>query len=81
MLSKELRKRGIFISSSGVRSVLLRNNLENVKKRLKALEKKVAQEGTLLSESQIAFAKLYTTKTPITAADLFNLDFITLSAH
>ena len=124
-VSNELRKRGIFISSSGVRSIWVRNNLENFKKRLKALEEKVAQEGILLSESQIAalekkklddeacgeietshpgylgsqdtfyvgtlkgvgriyqqtfvdtyskiaFAKLYTTKTPITAADMLN---------
>ena len=40
--SNELRKRGIFVSGSGVRSVWLRNNLENFKKRLKALEDKVA---------------------------------------
>ena len=53
-VSNELRKRGIFISSSGVRSIWVRNNLENFKKRLKALEEKVAQEGILLSDSQIA---------------------------
>lgn len=123
--SNELRKRGIFISGSGVRSVWLRNNLENFKKRLKALEDKVANDGIILSDAQvaalekkkqddeacgeietahpgylgsqdtfyvgnlkgvgriyqqtfvdtyskIAFAKLYTTKTPITAADMLN---------
>ena len=123
--SNELRKTGIFISGSGVRSVWLRNNLENFKKRLKALEEKVAREGIILSDAQIAaiekkkqddevcgeidtehpgylgsqdtfyvgnlkgvgriyqqtfidtyskvaFAKLYTTKTPITSADLLN---------
>ena len=32
--SNELRKQGVFISGSGVRSIWLRNNLENVKKRL-----------------------------------------------
>ena len=32
----------------------MRINLENFKKRLKALEEKVAQKDTLLSESQIA---------------------------
>ena len=37
--SNELRKRGIFISPSGVRSIWLRNNLENFKKRLSLLEK------------------------------------------
>jgi len=124
-VSNELRKRGIFISASGVRSVWLRNDLENFKKRLKALEAKVAEDGIILTEDQVAalerkkqddevsgeietshpgylgsqdtfyvgnlkgvgriyqqtfvdtyskvaFSKLYTTKTPITAADLLN---------
>jgi transposase InsO family protein len=123
--SNELRKEGIFVSPSGVRSIWLRNNLENFKKRLSALEAKVANDGIILSDAQIAafekkkqddeacgeietahpgylgsqdtfyvghlkgvgriyqqtfvdtyskvaFAKLYTTKTPITAADLLN---------
>jgi len=123
--SNELRKKGIFVSGSGVRSIWLRHNLENFNKRLKALEEKVANEGILLSDAQVAalekkkhddeacgeietahpgylgsqdtfyvgnlkgvgriyqqtfvdtyskvaFAKLYTTKTPITAADVLN---------
>lgn len=123
--SNELRKKGVFVSPNGVRSIWLRNNLENFKKRLKALEEKVASEGIILSDAQIAaiekkkqddeacgeietahpgylgsqdtfyvgnlkgvgriyqqtfvdtyskvaFAKLYTTKTPITSADLLN---------
>jgi transposase InsO family protein len=123
--SNELRKKGVFVSGSGVRSVWLRHNLANFKDRLKALEVKVASEGILLTESQIAalerkkyddeacgeietahpgylgsqdtfyvgtlkgvgriyqqtfvdtyskvaFAKLYTTKTPITSADILN---------
>lgn len=123
--SNELRKRGLFISPSGVRSVWLRNDLENTKKRLKALERRSAAEGLVLTESQIialerkkeddvacgeietihpgylgsqdtfyvgtlkgvgriyqqtfvdtyskvAHCKLYTTKTPITSADLLN---------
>ena len=123
--SNELRKLGVFISPSGVRGVWLRNNLSCFKDRLKALEKKVAEEGIILTEAQVqalerkkqddevcgeiethhpgylgsqdtfyvgtmkgvgriyqqtfvdtyakvAFAKLYTTKTPITAADLLN---------
>jgi transposase len=51
--SNELRKRGVFISPSGVRSVWLRNHLESFKKRLSALEKKSAEEGLVLTESQI----------------------------
>lgn len=121
----ELRKRSVFVSGSGVRSIWLRHDLENFKKRLKALEAKVASDGIILTDSQIAalekkkhddeacgeietlhpgylgsqdtfyvgnlkgvgriyqqtfidtyskvaFAKLYTTKTPITAADALN---------
>jgi len=52
--SNELRKRGVFISGSGVRSVWLRHNLENFKKRLKALEAKVVDEGIILTEEQVA---------------------------
>ncbi|ALG51926.1 Mobile element protein [Vibrio parahaemolyticus] len=37
--SNELRKLGVFISPSGVCSIWLRNDLENFKKRLIALEK------------------------------------------
>lgn len=124
-VSNELRKRGIFVSPSGVRSVWLRRDLESFKKRLSALEKHVAQTGEVLTEAQVvalerkqeddvahgeietahpgylgsqdtfyvgtikgvgriyqqtfvdtyskwAAAKLYSTKTPITAADLLN---------
>ena len=123
--SNELRKRGVFISPSGVRCVWLRNNLACFKDRLKALEEKSAKENFILTESQVqalerkkhddvvageietahpgylgsqdtyyagnlkgvgriyqqtfidtyakvAYAKLYTTKTPITSADLLN---------
>lgn len=123
--SNELRQRCIFVSPSGLRSVWLRNDLACFKQRLAALEKLVADQGIVLTESQVAalerkqdddlehgeidtahpgylgsqdtfyvgtikgvgriyqqsfvdtysktaMAKLYTTKTPITAADLLN---------
>jgi len=123
--SNELRRIGVFVSPSGVRSVWLRHGLACFRDRLKALEEKVAQEGIILTEDQVAalerkkhddvacgeietahpgylgsqdtfyvgtlkgvgrvyqqtfvdtyskvaFAKLYTTKTPITAADALN---------
>ena len=123
--SNELRKIGVFVSPSGVRSIWLRHDLANFKQRLKALEAHVAETGVVLTESQVqalerkqdekeahgeietehpgylgsqdtfyvgtlkgvgrvyqqtyvdtyckvAHAKLYTSKTPITAADLLN---------
>ena len=52
--SNELRKAGVFVSGSGVRSIWVRHNLENFKKRLAALENKVANDGIILSEAQVA---------------------------
>lgn len=52
-VSNELRKRGIFVSPSGVRSIWLRRELESFKKRLAALERHVAQTGEVLTEAQV----------------------------
>ena len=51
--SNELKKRGIFISSGGVRNIWLRHNLQTMKLRLKVLEEKAAKENLILTEAQV----------------------------
>ena len=52
-VSNELKKKGMLVSPGGVRSIWLRNDLNNFKKRLQALEAKTAQEGGVLTEAQL----------------------------
>ncbi len=51
--SNELRKKGISVSPFGVRSIWMRHGLETFKKRLLDLEKRMAQEGLILTENQL----------------------------
>jgi transposase len=51
-VANALKERGMSISPFGVRCVWQRHELENMKKRLKALEAKMAETGMVLTESQ-----------------------------
>lgn len=49
-----MRKRGIFVAPSTIRCVWVRHDLETFQKRLKALDAKVAHEGLILTDVQVA---------------------------
>ena len=51
--SNELRKQGIFVSPSGVRSIWMRHALASMKQRLRALEKISAEQRIVLTEAQV----------------------------
>src|SRR5262245_23055935 len=53
-VSEMLKRQGLSISPAGVRCVWQRHDLTSMKHRLKALEAKVAQDGIVLTESQIS---------------------------
>jgi hypothetical protein len=57
-VSEALKRKGLSISPAGIRCVWQRHDLTSIKHRLKALEAKVAQEGILLTEAQIARSPL-----------------------
>ena len=52
-VSNELRKRAISVCPATIRNIWKRNNLETFKKRLGALEAKMAQENLILTEDQL----------------------------
>lgn len=58
-VSNELRKKGVLVSSGGVRSIWLRHELETMNKRLKSLEERSAREGIVYTEEQLRALEIY----------------------
>jgi hypothetical protein len=50
-VANELCQRGISVSAFGIRCIWQRHELENMNKRLRALEAKMAQNGAVLTEA------------------------------
>ncbi|POZ61372.1 hypothetical protein [Chromobacterium sp. MWU14-2602] len=70
-VSNELRRRSVFVSPSGVHSVVLRHDLASFKQRLHALERVIAEWFITLTNEQIAvlgeqinFSKMFTHISP-----------------
>ena len=59
-VSNELKKQGILVSAGGVRSIWLRHDLNNLKKRLAALEAKMAQDGEKQQATKEAYGEIDT---------------------
>ena len=53
-MANELAQGGLRVSPTGVRGVWVRHDLNTMAKRLKALEARMAQDGLILTESQLA---------------------------